>query len=119
MAIIQNYTVRKNADFEFAARWESDGVPYILSAAEMKVRREDTDGELIHLYNGSGGSTTVGNITLDGVDGWATVVIAEEDWIGESYTGIGNYDLVVTRQSDDRTKVLMAGEMIIKTGQTY
>ena len=112
MAIVQNYTIYKNSDFEVAAIWDdSDGNAYILSDGELKIRRKDTDAELVSLTSGDG-------ITLDLVDGWATVVVSEAKWVGVDYTGTAYYDLKVTRNSDSRTKILLKGDLVIKQGVT-
>ena len=113
MATIQNYVIYKNADWEVAARWESDGTPYILSDAELMIRRADTEAVLVSA------SVSGGEITLDGVNGWATVVVPEADWSGIEYTGNAIYDLKVTRSSDSRTKIILAGDVVVKKGVTY
>jgi hypothetical protein len=109
---VQNFTVYKNADWELGVRWENDGTPYILSDAEMQARKEDGNSLLFSA------SVDGGEITLDAVDGWATIVVPEETLSAITHEGVAVYDIKVTRDSDSRTKILLSGNLIFRNGVT-
>lgn len=100
MTIKKTFTVGLNEDLEFSARWvDNSGTPYILSAAYCQVRRDDLAEPLLDLSVGSG-------ITLDAVDGWATIYVPSAS-LTEIQPGFSDFDLVLVRQDGRRYRPIV------------
>lgn len=110
-----NLDIAVNEDLVFAERWTDEtGTPYLLSDAKLQVRHS-IDDTVVMLE----ASVTNGRITLDNVNGWATVFVDEEVLTASFMSfGVMRFDLVVTRTSDAQTKVLGRGLARVRRGVT-
>lgn len=100
MALKKVFTVGLNEDLEFSARWTDEvGNPYQLQAAYCQVRRDGLAEPLLDLSVGSG-------ITLDPVDGWATVYVPAAS-LTEIEPGFSDFDLLLVRDDGRRYRPIV------------
>jgi hypothetical protein len=104
VSILHNIRIEANADFALAVRWTEDGVVQPLSSAELTIA-----GVL---------EATVANgrITLDPVDGWATVFIPAAMLGALPAFAPADYDMLLTRTSDGRVKRALEGTATYSAG---